>query len=678
MPVALGCQRSDALRQACSNVGTHCATTFGGSLWHVHWETTMIRVTLIALLPACLAGTVWAHSFDPTFQVQTDGNVYTAVVQPDGKILIGGSFTQVNGVDRDYIARLNNNGTVDTTFDAGPIVGNGFEGVWCISLLFGDTLATNDQIYIGGGFTEIDGTSICGVARLEMDGTLDTSFDAGLWPAAWVTSILQSSGIWIAGQFSPTGGIPFTNLMRVDQSGNPVPNTDIGDGSNGMIYTLGLEWNRPLTIAGMFTSYDGQSADRIASLTYSGGRTTQLPVSFGSIAGNPVVTSLVKHPDGTTLVAGSIDTVSGATRHEAAHLGETYQVLPTYDATGQIAGSVRQLLLQSDGKLLLGGSVQQAGSANVPHLVRIDENGNLDASLQIGTGANDMVMGMTMMPEGDILVYGRFDQFDGTATNVARLTTSQPTQLQLSPLPDGTVEVSFEGAGPTINQLTLEYWEGTGNRFVSSLEAWNGTGRVWNPLPMSPRTLDVVVAGRIHSGHANGSGAFTEYYTQFDVDSNLQVTRDAAAVNHGATDNLGERTVGQTITLTYELRNVGAAYFEGVGLQPFRVVNTVNCTATVMSQPASVINPGQTEVLVIEILPEGEGAFHFDVEIEGNGLSTPLTTWTATGDAELPGSSGDSSDNGCAVGPSTKWPLGVVALAAIIWAHRRQQGQRLA
>src|SRR5947209_6706449 len=51
--------------------------------------------------------------FDPN----ANGNVYVVVVQPDGKILIGGTFTTVLGVARNNIARLNPDGTLDTAFN---------------------------------------------------------------------------------------------------------------------------------------------------------------------------------------------------------------------------------------------------------------------------------------------------------------------------------------------------------------------------------------------------------------------------------------------------------------------------------------------------------------------------------------------------------------------------------
>src|SRR5437660_6911192 len=78
------------------------------------------RFSLMALVGLALAGGVAAvrgqsalDGFDPN----ANGTVYVVVVQPDGKILIGGIFTTVLGVTRNKIARLNTDGTLDTAFN---------------------------------------------------------------------------------------------------------------------------------------------------------------------------------------------------------------------------------------------------------------------------------------------------------------------------------------------------------------------------------------------------------------------------------------------------------------------------------------------------------------------------------------------------------------------------------
>ena len=53
---------------------------------------------------------------DQSFFADIDLTVRAIAVQKDGKILIGGDFTSINGVPRKYLARLNPNGSRDTSF----------------------------------------------------------------------------------------------------------------------------------------------------------------------------------------------------------------------------------------------------------------------------------------------------------------------------------------------------------------------------------------------------------------------------------------------------------------------------------------------------------------------------------------------------------------------------------
>src|SRR5262249_7370824 len=107
---------------------------------------------------------------DPSFDPGTGANdlVESVEAQPDGKVLICGIFTQFDGMARNYIARLNANGSVDTSFVATP-------SYWVRYM----ALQPNGKIVIGGFFTSVGGMPRNRVARLNSDGTLDTTFDPG-------------------------------------------------------------------------------------------------------------------------------------------------------------------------------------------------------------------------------------------------------------------------------------------------------------------------------------------------------------------------------------------------------------------------------------------------------------------------------------------------------------------
>ena len=81
------------------------------------WQSTNYKVTD----GNHIAGLNTDGSLDTGFNLGTgaNGNVRTTALQPDGKILIGGDFTSYNGTARNYIARLNADGSLDTDFNPG-------------------------------------------------------------------------------------------------------------------------------------------------------------------------------------------------------------------------------------------------------------------------------------------------------------------------------------------------------------------------------------------------------------------------------------------------------------------------------------------------------------------------------------------------------------------------------
>jgi uncharacterized delta-60 repeat protein len=85
-------------------------------------------------------------------------------------VLLGGSFTTIAGVSRNRIARLNSDGSLDTTFESssGPNLQ--------VNTL---ALQSDGKVLVGGQFTSINGVSRNRIARLNSDGSLDTGFDPG-------------------------------------------------------------------------------------------------------------------------------------------------------------------------------------------------------------------------------------------------------------------------------------------------------------------------------------------------------------------------------------------------------------------------------------------------------------------------------------------------------------------
>ena len=107
-----------------------------------------------------------------------NGEVLAAVVQPDGKIVIGGRFSAVNGIARSNIARLNEDGTLDRTFAERSAQGvNGQVNALAIQ--------PHGGIIVGGTFTQAGQSETLNLARYQSDGGIDQSFGGADVARAW-------------------------------------------------------------------------------------------------------------------------------------------------------------------------------------------------------------------------------------------------------------------------------------------------------------------------------------------------------------------------------------------------------------------------------------------------------------------------------------------------------------
>ena len=96
-----------------------------------------------------------------------DAGIFQNAIQNDNKILIGGNFDRVDGIVRNRLARLNPDGSVDASFD----VGQGFNSTVAVIKVL-----PNGKILVGGYFSTFNSQSVGALARLNPDGTLDSSF----------------------------------------------------------------------------------------------------------------------------------------------------------------------------------------------------------------------------------------------------------------------------------------------------------------------------------------------------------------------------------------------------------------------------------------------------------------------------------------------------------------------
>lgn len=178
-------------------------------------------------------------TFDPTFQGPATigrfqrNHVRDFVLLPDGRILLGGVFNDVDGVPRVALARLLPHGPLDRGWVPAALPGG--------SEISAIQVQPDGRILIGGGFQTVAGQPRPGIARLNADGSLDTTFAFTLTPQSpgpVVNALaLQPDGkVWVGGRFFVDATIQ--NLVRLNADGtvdSGMPALGIGSGAVNLL-----------------------------------------------------------------------------------------------------------------------------------------------------------------------------------------------------------------------------------------------------------------------------------------------------------------------------------------------------------------------------------------------------------------------------------------------------------
>lgn len=401
-------------------------------------------------------------SFNPG--AGANDNVWTLATQGDGRVIIGGRFTSFNGTTRNRIARLNPDGSLDTTFNPGTGADGEIQAI---------RLDANGRVLIGGSFATINGTNRSGVARLNSDGSLDLSFNPGTGANAtvWALAVQADGKILLGGQFTSVNGNTRNGIARLTTTGAIDDTFAPGTGvTNGIVYALAVQTNTRILIGGSFSSYAGTTRTNIARLNSNGTLDTTFNPGAGAGGTGNSVNALGLQSDGRIIVAGDFTTFDTLSRKYVARLDTNGVVDVGFVAEPNL--TVRALAVQTDDRLLIGGDFDSLGGVPRSYVARLQANGGLDATFDSSSSANDTVEALGLQTDGRVVIGGWFNSVQALPrSRIARLHVAPNA---LSPRLIGTRQgANFSVAFGTLTNTAylLEYSDAV-------------AGRPWVPLAM--------------------------------------------------------------------------------------------------------------------------------------------------------------------------------------------------
>jgi uncharacterized delta-60 repeat protein len=307
-------------------------------------------------------------SIDDTFVYGTGFNAeaMAVAIQPDGKILVGGNFTQYNGTARNRIVRLNTDGSLDTTFG----IGTGFN-----ANVFSIVVQPDNKILVGGDFTQYSGSSRSKLVRLTSTGAIDTTF---------------------------------ANPSTI----------------NNTVYSIALQTDNKVVIGGIFSTVSGVTCGGIARLTSTGiiDNTFQLS-GFTTGGGGQGLYGVSIDPSGKIMCGGTFTTYSGASvGGDIARLNTDGTYDSTFAVGSGITGSTRFVvdIIPTNGKYFVTGVFDNFNGSSVGSIMRLNDDGSLDTTFNTGTGTgydtNAFGAPGYIQSDGNYNFASVFSDYDGTPT----------------------------------------------------------------------------------------------------------------------------------------------------------------------------------------------------------------------------------------------------------------------
>ncbi|WP_324680600.1 malectin domain-containing carbohydrate-binding protein [Hymenobacter sp. GOD-10R] len=371
-------------------------------------------------LPIGGSQTLTATALYPAFDtgVGFTGPVTTLAVQPNGKILVGGSFTAYKGMPGAPVARLNADGSLDASFQ---VMRAGLSG--SVQAL---VVQRDGKIVVGGSF-QLNRGALRYIARFNADGSLDSTFVGGSTAAGFNGTVnalaVQANGkLLVGGTFTLYNNIPRNRVAQLNADGS----LDTGfssTGFNGKVAALAVQADGKVLVGGDFTSYGTTLREGIARLNPDGNLDESFVPPIANFNFTRHIRVLLVQADGNVLVGGDRTFINNTQLVYLTRLTASGAVDRSFTDWSDNYGYVNTLAMQADGKLLIGGFL--VFDNGTTRLARLGINGSLEQAFALSGTWSDAVNAVVPLSNNQFLAGGNFPQgitrlnADGSVNNTA-------------------------------------------------------------------------------------------------------------------------------------------------------------------------------------------------------------------------------------------------------------------
>lgn len=411
-------------------------------------------LTVLALVASVLgvstvgvtAGVSTASPLDFAPVVGPNGLVNDLVVLPDGSVVIGGEFTEVDGLSVNYLARLQPDGALDKTFGPEP------DGV-----VHDLDLLPDGRLLVSGGFTAIGGYPRDRVAITDASGSVDPTFAVTSGPndAVFDAEVTSTGSVVVGGAFTSVGGTSRPRVARLTSLGARDPSFDPGTGPDDTVFAVALDSVGRVLLGGSFTSVAGQSWARLARLTTSGAPDT---AGWAGRSADGAVFDIA--PSGTGAVfVGTFTQIGSTARGRVARLDAAGQVDTTYATGTGFNNGANSISVGSDGSAVVVGGFVNFGAQAAIRVARLTTAGNLDRTFDVGNGPDALVTAVThtglASAPGSVAIGGAFSEVDTEVLDRVAILDGDGRPAISDPVRPGAPDTVSVTPGST--QLTLDW-----------------------------------------------------------------------------------------------------------------------------------------------------------------------------------------------------------------------------